>query len=82
MKTKIHLELDMLDWRVPKEGTKSAKIYQLMRNGVRPKEISKRLNTTRNSVKVTMWQIRHPKEANIRQRLSPYYKRKFKCAST
>jgi hypothetical protein len=51
-------------WRVPRQGTRSWRIYQIMLTGASPADIWKAVGGSRSSVGVLAWKIRHPAEAN------------------
>ena len=53
--------------RVPKIGTKSRSIYDLMKAGKRPKEIATETGFKSNNVRVLMWKMRHPKNKGTKQ---------------
>lgn len=51
-------------WRIPKDGTISADVYKLTKEGKKPGEISKLLNVKGNIVRVLLYRIRNPERAN------------------
>lgn len=57
---------DLRGWRIPKDGTRSRQIYNLMREGLSPKEIGMRFSPKmeKNTLGVLIWKIRNPKDAN------------------
>lgn len=64
--TGVHLPIDENGWRIPKEGTRSAIIYEAYRNGISPTKIAENLGISVGAVRVLAWKIRHPAAANAR----------------
>lgn len=55
---------DANNFRIPKEGTISRKIYDLLLLGHKPIEISKMLNVPDNTVRVLIHRFKHPDQMN------------------
>lgn len=55
---------DERGWRVPRPGTVSRKIYELLLQGLKPRQIMLQLEkgdvSNRNSLGVLIWKIKHP----------------------
>jgi hypothetical protein len=51
-------------WVVPRNGTKSAKIYAMLKEGKPPTMIARELNANRNGVKVLAHSIKNPDKHN------------------
>jgi hypothetical protein len=51
-------------WRIPREGTTSYDVYNLMQQGYQSKYIAALLNKNARTIAVLAWKIRHPEEAN------------------
>lgn len=64
--TGIHLPIDENGWRIPREGTQSAIIYQAYRDGISPTKIAENLRISVSTVRVLAWKFRHPATANAR----------------
>lgn len=59
-------ERDASGWRIPRAGTVSRKIYDLMQKGFQQGDIHSKLSRSmsKSTLGVLMWKIRHPKDAN------------------
>lgn len=68
---------DARGWRVPRAGTKSRAVYDLMVTGARAKSITAALGGNGQTVRVLMWKIRRPLAAN-KAALKSYYKRRVR----
>lgn len=55
---------DERGWRVPRKGTKSEQIYDLMMADFKTKEIADLFQENRNTIGILIWRIKHPKDAN------------------
>lgn len=57
---------DERGWRIPQEGTLSRKIYDLLCEGLPPREIKSRLayKKSTSSLRVSIWRIKNPEAAN------------------
>ena len=60
------LPRDERGWRMPRLGTKSARIYDLLIAGKTSEEILAEIGGSRTSIRVLTWKIRNPVEANKR----------------
>lgn len=59
-------------WRIPREGTKSAEIYRLAREGKKASVIATELGMNRLTVGVLLFKMRNPGASNARS-LNEYY---------
>lgn len=66
---------DERGWRVPRPGTRSRCIYDLMVSGARAKSIVASIGGDAQTIRVLMWKIRRPAAAN-KASLKSYRKRK------
>lgn len=67
--------LDSDGWRIPREGSKSEKIYKLAKAGMGPKEIARELDGHPSTIGVLLWKIRQPTNSN-KKALADYHKKK------
>lgn len=51
-------------WRIPRPGTRSRTIYDMLRRGYTPGEIHRRLGGAYGTLSFSIWRIRHPEQAN------------------
>jgi len=64
MRRKPH-NRDANNWRIPREGTVSRRIYNLLRKGRSTGEIIEITGKKPNTVAVLIWKIRNPDTANL-----------------
>jgi hypothetical protein len=65
---------DSRGWKIPKPETAAARVYEMMTVGASAGKISATLGKSANSIRVTMWRIRHPERANEIARNCPSYR--------
>jgi len=58
---------DGYGYRVPREGTASRKVYDMMRAGIAPVEIARALKKSQSTIGVLLYKIRNPDKANARE---------------
>ncbi len=60
----IHSPRDRKGWRIPRKGTKSHKIYVMLKKGASNQEICDTIEGNRGTTRVLTWKIRHPETSN------------------
>jgi hypothetical protein len=60
----LHRPRDSRGWRIPREGTHSRRIYDLLITGKGRKEIYEEIKTNYTTIGVLIWRIKHPAAHN------------------